>query len=87
MELRSGAAKQQNLLPAAAKAAFEEGAKLLFRRWTALCLAVDQEWGGAGSADKANWLLQESCNWFYSSKGAAAPTSLRQACSLLMRLL
>lgn len=70
MELRSGVVKQQRTpLPPAAKSAFEEGARFTFRRWTALCLAVEQQWGGSGSAEKANWMLQESINWFYGSKG------------------
>mmetsp|Transcript_21465 Transcript_21465/g.36628 ORF Transcript_21465/g.36628 Transcript_21465/m.36628 type:complete len:211 (-) Transcript_21465:364-996(-) len=67
MELRSGTVVR-NPLPPAGRAAFEEGAQLMFLKWTALCLAVDGQWGGAGSADKANWLLQQSIDWFYRAK-------------------
>jgi hypothetical protein len=54
-----------------ARAAFEEGARLLFQRWTALNLAVENQWAGPGTAATANWLLQEAINWCYNTKGEA----------------
>ena len=39
---RSAAAAPKRSLPAAARPGFEEGAAIIFRRWTALQLAVDQ---------------------------------------------
>jgi pre-rRNA-processing protein TSR2 len=48
---------------------FEEGVRYLFAQWTALCLAVENQWGGPTSAEKQQWLLKESINWFYSNKG------------------
>lgn len=70
MELRSGAVVGAHLLPPQARPAFEEGVRLYFQRWTALTLAVENQWGGASSAEKANWLLQETIQWFYKNKGA-----------------
>lgn len=52
-----------------AKAGFEEGVGLVFSQWTALCLAVEQEWGGPESEDKANYLIEETIQWFYKKKG------------------
>ncbi len=69
MELRSGSVVGSHLLPPAAKPMFEEGVRLVFRRWTALALAVENQWGGANTADKANWLVQEATEWFYRNKG------------------
>ena len=56
-------------LPQEARPYFEEGARLLFSRWTALCLALENEWGGANSREKGQWLLQEAVQWFYRNKG------------------
>eukprot|EP00197_Chlamydomonas_leiostraca_P013052 CAMPEP_0202867836 /NCGR_PEP_ID=MMETSP1391-20130828/9650_1 /ASSEMBLY_ACC=CAM_ASM_000867 /TAXON_ID=1034604 /ORGANISM="Chlamydomonas leiostraca, Strain SAG 11-49" /LENGTH=216 /DNA_ID=CAMNT_0049547913 /DNA_START=16 /DNA_END=666 /DNA_ORIENTATION=- len=68
MQLRSGAVVGSHLLPPQARPAFEEGTRLLFARWTALTLAVENQWGGANSAEKAHWLLQETIQWFYKNK-------------------
>ena len=72
MELRSGTVKAGMGLPAhaeplaaSARPLFEEGVRMLFSRWTALRLAVENEWGGPSSKDKEAWLLHESINWFY----------------------
>jgi pre-rRNA-processing protein TSR2 len=46
-----------------------EGIRQIFMRWTALCLAVEQEWGGRSSTEKANSLQGEILEWFYSRKG------------------
>ena len=46
-----------------------EGIRQIFSRWTALCLAVEQQWGGGSSAEKARSLHEEILDWFYSRKG------------------
>jgi len=57
-------------MPAENKPAFEEGCYLIFYRWTALQLAIENEWGGSSSREKAQQLLEEVIEWFYTSKGA-----------------
>lgn len=80
MELRSGTTVGQALLasmrasvpcemPAASRPHFEAGASLLFAQWTALRLAVENEWGGAASKEKEAWLLREAVAWCYRAKG------------------
>lgn len=71
MELRSGhvAGPLLQLPSPEAKAGFEEGVGLVFSQWTALCLAVEQEWGGPDSEDKANYLIDDTIQWFYKKKG------------------
>lgn len=55
-------------MPAQNKPMFEEGVALLFQRWTALQLAVHNEWGGSSSKEKAQELLDDVVNWFYTTK-------------------
>jgi pre-rRNA-processing protein TSR2 len=55
-----------------AKAGFEEGVGLVFSQWTALCLAVEQEWGGPDSEDKANHMIDDVIQWFYKKRGACS---------------
>ena len=89
MELRNGSLVggstgqlQQQLRPV-----FEEGVKLVLSRWTALCLAVENEWGGRSSREKADQLYTDILNWFYDNSGeyveqdvAARPTSACWTC-------
>ena len=56
-------------MPPQNKPQFEEGVNLLFQRWTALQLAVANEWGGSSSKEKGQQLLDEVIQWFYTSKG------------------
>lgn len=51
-----------------AKAGFEEGVGLIFSQWTALCLAVEQQWGGPDSEAKADYLIDDVVQWFYKKK-------------------
>ena len=74
-----GGGQRRVELPAQHRAVFEEGVVLLFQRWTALQLAVHNEWGGSASKDKADQLLRDVLDWFYSSKGARQP---RHACAM-----
>ena len=58
---------------------FEEACYLIFLRWTALQLGVQNEWGGSRSAEKAQQLLQDVIGWFYNTKGARRGGSGRHA--------
>ncbi len=58
-------------MQAEARPAFEEGTALIFSQWTALELAVENEWGGRSSRQKADGLIAEALDWFYGRKGAA----------------
>ena len=65
-----GGTQRRVEVPAAHRAAFEEGCALIFTRWTALQLGVQNEWGGSHSRQKAGDLLRDTINWFYNTKGA-----------------
>ena len=71
MQLRNGALAggSQGQLMVASRSIFEEGVLLVFKRWTALCLALDGQWGGSSSADKAQTIYEETLDWFYKKKG------------------
>ena len=71
MRLRSGGVvggTRVQLSPAQ-RELFEEGLAIVFERWTALCLAVEQQWGGQGSADKATELYLDVMEWFDRGQG------------------
>lgn len=79
MELRSGIYKGvHGVLPVQHRAQFEEGVNLLFSSWTALCLAIDHEWGGPSSRLKAEQLYQDVLYWFYGHTGALLVNSFRK---------
>ncbi|KAG2497886.1 hypothetical protein HYH03_004152 [Edaphochlamys debaryana] len=63
-----GLGERQNILPQQARPLFEEGARLLFRKWTALTLAVENQWGGTNSAEKAEALFHDCMEWFYKKR-------------------
>ena len=46
------------------------GVHSTFVRWTALQLAVENEWGGRSSSQKAAQLENDVLGWFVHSKGA-----------------
>ncbi|KAI8388675.1 Pre-rRNA-processing protein TSR2-domain-containing protein [Radiomyces spectabilis] len=50
--------------PQANKAAFEEGVKYIIESWTALRLAVEQDWGGVDSAEKRDWMIDVIVDYF-----------------------
>eukprot|EP00878_Enallax_costatus_P022436 GHUV01023801.1.p1 GENE.GHUV01023801.1~~GHUV01023801.1.p1 ORF type:complete len:135 (+),score=20.11 GHUV01023801.1:47-451(+) len=69
MDLRSGARTGPIAqLSPEAKAGFEEGVGLIFSQWTALVLAVENQWGGPDSATKADYFIEDIIEWFYKKK-------------------
>jgi Pre-rRNA-processing protein TSR2 len=70
MNLRSGVAVGRGVLPKEGRAHFEEGVDVILGKWTALQLAVDQEWGGRNSKHKAEDMVNDILDWFYRKKGA-----------------
>ncbi len=90
MQLRNGTVVGANQLPVQARPLFEEGVKLVFSKWTALALAVENQWGGANSVEKADILYRDCLDWFYKNRGASgactrvaatlAAISLRRPC-------
>ena len=74
MQLRNGSVVggSNGSLSTSGRDLFEEGAALVFERWTALCLAIDQQWGGHSSAEKAQDLYLEVLHWFEKNNGAKA---------------
>ncbi|KAL6893598.1 hypothetical protein ACP4OV_007696 [Aristida adscensionis] len=56
-------------LSAEAAAALGEGMGLVFGRWTALQMAVENQWGGRDSRGKADQLGASILSWFCQTKG------------------
>ncbi|ORY98344.1 Pre-rRNA-processing protein TSR2-domain-containing protein, partial [Absidia repens] len=46
------------------KVAFHEGVTYIFKTWTALKLAVEQDWGGVESAEKRDWMIELITDYF-----------------------
>nr|ACG24565.1 pre-rRNA-processing protein TSR2 [Zea mays] len=55
--------------PISAEAALGEAIKLVFGRWTALQMAVENQWGGRDSRAKADQLGESILFWFCRTKG------------------
>jgi hypothetical protein len=49
---------------------FREGICLILSKWSALQLAVENEWGGRGSGLLAEQLASDILSWFTQSKGS-----------------
>ncbi len=83
MNLRNGTVVGQNMgtLQPEHRPAFEAGARLIFQRWTALCLAIENQGGGANSAEKGETLLRDVLEWFYRKKGKPPGVSCDAPCS------
>jgi hypothetical protein len=75
MNLRSGNQVGAGILQTAHRGAFEEGVTILLSRWTALQLAVENQWGGRDSAEKAEDARDEILEWFYKRKGSLSVSS------------
>ena len=71
MQLRNGSVVggSTGTLTTSGRDLFEEGVALVFERWTALCLAVEQQWGGQSSAEKAQELYTDVLQWFSKNTG------------------
>ncbi|ORX48741.1 hypothetical protein DM01DRAFT_1338394 [Hesseltinella vesiculosa] len=46
------------------KVAFQKGVKLILYSWTALRLAVEQDWGGVDSVEKRDWMVDVITDYF-----------------------
>ncbi|GFR41430.1 hypothetical protein Agub_g2118, partial [Astrephomene gubernaculifera] len=68
MQLRNGTVVGQTTLQPQFRPLFEEGVRLVFSKWTALTLAVQNQWGGANSAEKAEVLFRDCLDWFYKKR-------------------
>uniref|UniRef100_A0A7S0Y8A4 Pre-rRNA-processing protein TSR2 homolog n=1 Tax=Polytomella parva TaxID=51329 RepID=A0A7S0Y8A4_9CHLO len=68
MQLRSGYRVGQNVMAPEHRPLFEEGVALIFAKWTALRLAVDNKWGGDNSEEKAQFLMEDIIDWFYKQR-------------------
>ncbi|CAI5490691.1 unnamed protein product [Closterium sp. Naga37s-1] len=84
MELRSGAILPGPVpvpITAAEQHAdgwFREGVRLVFARWTALQLAVENQWGGGRSAEKAQHMQADLVHFCYSKRGAVYGDELEE---------
>ncbi|KAI8141240.1 Pre-rRNA-processing protein TSR2-domain-containing protein [Fennellomyces sp. T-0311] len=49
------------------KIAFAQGVEYIFKSWTALNLAVEQDWGGVESGEKRDWMMGVIVDYFGSN--------------------
>ena len=65
MELRTGklASSAVPILTPPQESEFRRCCTAIFRKWTALQLAIENEWGGPASKDKADTLLANILEW------------------------
>jgi hypothetical protein len=70
-------------LSAEAAAALGEGISLVFGRWTALQMAVENQWGGCDSRAKADQLAASILSWFCHFKGKYCSCSLTSSSNRL----
>ncbi|GJN02024.1 hypothetical protein PR202_ga19336 [Eleusine coracana subsp. coracana] len=61
-------ASNSSLISAEARAVLGEAIRLVFSRWTALQVAVEDQWGGRDSRAKADQFGESILSWFYRSK-------------------
>lgn len=59
-----------------AAAALAEGINLVFGRWTALQMAVENQWGGRDSRAKADQFGESLHSWFCRSRGTYSSFSI-----------
>lgn len=50
------------------KLAFQEGVGYILKSWTALKLAVEQDWGGIESREKREWMIEVIVDIFNKRK-------------------
>ncbi|KAK3141764.1 hypothetical protein QOZ80_4BG0338040 [Eleusine coracana subsp. coracana] len=63
------AASNSGPISAEARAVLGEAIRLVFSRWTALQVAVEDQWGGRDSRAKADQFGESILSWFCRSKG------------------
>lgn len=68
MPLRNGTVVGQVVLPKQHWPVFEQGVTLAFNKWMALRLAVENQWGGSHSQQKADELIDDVLHWFTSKR-------------------
>ncbi|KAL3507882.1 hypothetical protein ACH5RR_033264 [Cinchona calisaya] len=56
--------------PTKSLSSLHEGISMLFSRWTALQMAVQNEWGGHDSFKKSQLLISEIDSWFSQPKAS-----------------
>lgn len=56
-------------LSAEARTLFQEGISLVLSRWSSLQLAIENEWGGRNTREKAGKLASDIFIWFTNTKG------------------
>jgi len=59
-----------------AAAALGEGIRLVFGRWTALQMAVENQWGGRDSRAKADQFGESIHSWFCRTRGTYSSFSI-----------
>ncbi|XP_009801789.1 uncharacterized protein LOC107807895 [Nicotiana tabacum] len=64
----NGASNASAQLTAEGAAQFQEGIGLVLGRWTALQMAIENDWGGRGSREKSNQLNVDIFSAFTNSK-------------------
>lgn len=63
-------------LPLEAREKFTEGIYLTLSKWSALQLAVENEWGGRNSVQIAEQLGSDIFSWFTQTKGKSKRCSI-----------
>jgi hypothetical protein len=77
-EARAMLMRDAVVMPEAHAPAFREGLAGLLARWTALQLAILNEWGGAESAQKGDAACDELADWFLRRKGGKYAEDLEE---------
>lgn len=65
-------------MPPQHEPAFREGLAGLLARWTALQLAITNEWGGSESVQKGEQAVEELGDWFLKRKGGKHAEDLEE---------
>ena len=63
-------------ISAEAEAALGEAIRLVFGRWTALQMAVENQWGGRDSRAKADQFEESILFWFCRTKGTCSSPNI-----------
>ncbi|KAF3321707.1 pre-rRNA-processing protein TSR2 [Carex littledalei] len=68
MDYSNGGGVAPQVLSGESAAIFSEGISLVLSRWTALQMAVENQWGGRESRGKADELFASIQSWFFKTK-------------------